>query len=213
MSANEWSSDETGRPLSSSSPPEEAFRPTSGRITGVVLVGLGVLVLGLAVFDRRNVDPWVGGVAAAVAVLGWAYLLRPRVRVSEGALLIRNPFSTVRIPLAAIEEVAVRQVLVVGLDGRRITSPGLGRTRASLVKRPGTDTADSSPHAVASSYGEFAEDRIRHHMDAARTAAGVRHLSDEQAALAAGLERRPAWPEILGLAVSVLATVVLAVAG
>ena len=213
MGASEWSSDETGAPASSSSQVEEAFRPTSGRLTGVAMVGLGALVAVLAVVDASNVDHWVGALGAVAALLGWTYLLRPRVRVGDGDLRLRNPFSDVRIPLAAIEELSVRQVLVVGVAGRRVTSPGLGRSRASLVKQPRAREDAPASETVAASYGEFAEDRLHHHMEAARARHGVRLYSEEQLALAAGLERRPAWPEIVALGLAVAATVLLAALG
>jgi hypothetical protein len=192
----------------------ERFRPTSGLLTGVLLVLVGLLGVGLALGDRDAVPAWLGALGVVAAVLGWAYLLRPRVRVAGPDLVLRNPFSTVRIPLAAIEELDVRQVLVVRAGDRQYTSPGLGRTRRSILRGPRRDeAANPAAQVAASSYGEFAEDRLRWYAEQARDAAGVRLLSPEQEALAEQVRRRPAWPEILGLAAGVAAFVVLALLG
>ena len=49
-------------------------------------------------------------------------------------LVLRNMLSTIYIPLAAIEEVAVRQVLAVRAGDKRYVCAGVGRTLRQAMK-------------------------------------------------------------------------------
>lgn len=187
----------------------ERFRPTSGRFTGLVLVLGGLLMAGLAVADPSEVVPEVGAGGFLAAAIGWAAILRPRVSVLEGDLVLRNMLETVSIPLAAVEELAVRQVLVVRAGERRFTSPALGRQRRSLVTGQAAAGAPSGgPAHVPGTYPEFVEERIRTRLADARAAAGVRPGSAEQVALAGQVRRTTAWPEVVWVAAGVLVLVI-----
>lgn len=196
----------------------ERFPPTSGRAFGLLAVAISVGVAVLAVVDSDGGIAW-GGVALAVffATLSWAALLRPRVAVERDMLVLRNMVADVRIPLAAIEEVVVRQVLAVRAGEKRYTSPAVGRSRRQIIKddRPGhgsdAGTAANPAHLAEESYGLFVEERIRTLVDNARDQQGVELYSPEQEALATQVERAPAVPEIVVLAASALAFVVLVV--
>ncbi len=186
----------------------ERFRPTSGRFTGAVLVVAGLAFGALSLIEPSQVIPEVGAGGFFAAVLGWTAMLRPRVSVVHDDLELRNMLETVSIPLAAVEEMAVRQVLAVRAGEKRFTSPALGRGRKSLVKGQTVDEAPSDgPSHVPSTYPEFVEDRIRKRIMGARAHAGVRPGSDEQVALASGVRRAPAWPEIVALVVSAVGLV------
>ena len=193
----------------------ERFRPTSGRLTGAVLIVAGSVVAVLALIDPSEVAPVVGVTGVLAALLGWAAALRPRVSLVGDDLELRNMLDTVTIPVAAIEELAVRQVLAVRVGEKRFTSPAVGRRRKSLLK--GGASVQSDTEAVTAkpdteqSYAEFVEERIRQRMDDVRARTGVRRGSDEQQALAAGVRRAPAWPEIIGLGATLAALVVVIV--
>ena len=60
--------------------------------------------------------------------------VRPRVLVQGRELVLRNMLTTVYIPLAAIEEIAVRQVLAVRVGGKRYVCAGVGRTLRQAMK-------------------------------------------------------------------------------
>ena len=184
----------------------ERFRPTSGRITGSLAVTLVVVVAGIGLWPGdHGIAPYAAWGALFVGVLAWSAMLRPRLWVTESDLVMRNMLSTITIPLAAIEQVAVRQVCAVLVGERRYVSPAVGksmgqlwRNRDSRTKRPTSDI----------SYAEFVEDRIRMLAEQARAQAGIGLMSDEQVALAAGVRREWAWLEIAALGVTLVGFVV-----
>ncbi len=183
--------------------PVERFHPTSGRITGVlglVLVA-AVVVMGLVDRARGFPLPVLAG-ALLGGVLIWAAMLRPKVWATADELVLRNMLHTDHLPLAAIDRVVVRQVLVVSAGEERYVSPAIGKSRRSsqLAGRP--DRRSAAAARVEPSYPDFVAERIAQLAEDARARRGVKLLSDEQLALAAGARRTPAWPEIaaLGLA-------------
>ena len=107
----------------------ERFQPTSGRFSGwaAVLLSAAVVVAMVAYLDD-GFPAGVGGVALLVGVLSWATMLRPALWATEEHLVMRNLAETVHIRLAAVEELAVRQVLAVRAGDRRLVSTVLGRT-------------------------------------------------------------------------------------
>src|SRR5687767_9069019 len=92
---------------------EIRFRPTSGRIMGSLAVTAALVVVAIAVADRGAVSGPVVAGAVLLGVLAWASMLWPRVSVTSEDLVLRTMVEYQRLPLAAIEDLAVRQVLVV----------------------------------------------------------------------------------------------------
>jgi hypothetical protein len=186
----------------------ERFQPTSGRFSGwaAVLLSAAVLVAMVAYLDD-GFPAWVGGVALLVGVLSWAAMLRPALWVTEEHLVMRNLADTVRIRLAAVEELAVRQVLAVRAGDRRLVSTVLGRTwRKSMMARRAPSSKDG-PHE-GMRYVDWAEHRLRELVDAARDRAGVTAGSEEQRAMPDAVRREPA---LLPLALIGVAAVLMAV--
>ncbi|GHJ61346.1 hypothetical protein NOK12_38640 [Nocardioides sp. OK12] len=195
----------------------EVFKPTSGRFLGVVglLVCAGVVVIGL-------VDPGSGfgvttmAVAVLVGVLVHGSMLKPVVRATDDELEMVNLFETVRLPLAGVETVAVRQVLAVLVGDKRYVSPAVGRTFRQALRKPRSTrelamTPVPGEGLVAEegmNYADFVEDRLRELAAQARSRHRVKLGSSEQAALAAQVVRRPALVQI-GLTVLAGAVVVL----
>ena len=185
----------------------ERFPPTSGRVSGVVgLITAGV-VLTLALL------PWDAGTplgVAIVAVLGallvWAALLRPALWVTSRDLVLRGMFSTRRVPLAAIDSVVVTQVLAVKVGDQRYVSPVIGYTVRQTVKakvRDGQTPGVAAP-SPAQEHQAFVATRIDYLAQDARDRQGIRSGSPEQQALADGVRRTWAWPEIgAGVALAV----------
>ncbi|CAN5437012.1 hypothetical protein BH11ACT8_BH11ACT8_10850 [soil metagenome] len=213
------------------------YNSGSGKVMGIITVSVAVVAAALALFDHSGGRPAYEVVCLAVffGTLGWAAMLRPTITVGREDLVLRNMLETVTIPLAAVESVTVRQVLVIRAGEKKITSSAIGRSRRQITRdaRPagsgsgfgslfqlggggganaggdaGAGTLASSPRG---SYGLLVEEQLRSHAKNARLTVGVEARSPEQAALAEGIERRPAVPEIALLAVSLVAFVVLLV--
>jgi hypothetical protein len=182
----------------------EDFRASSGRITGVlgVIFCIGVVVLGLAERER-GFPPSIVWAALFGAVLFWAATLRPRVRVTASELCMRNMLSTISVPLASIEQIVVRQVLSVRAGERRYVSAAVGKSwrQAMRSDRPRKQGAEAS-------YPVFVEERLHQLAEDARAREGIALMSDEQLALARGVRREWAWPEIVMLTFTALGFVV-----
>jgi hypothetical protein len=201
-------------------PPVERFAPTGGRVSGVLglLLAAAVVVLGLVRHD--DVAPPVTAAALVAGVLAWAALLRPRVSASTETMYLRNMLETVEVPLAAVDELVVRQVLAVRVGEKKFVSPAVGRKLRKIVKvpRPGSLIGPNLPESIDDGvgpstsnkiatevdYADHVESRLRELVDAARQRHGVTRYSDEALALAADVRRRPAWPEIMALGAGVL---------
>lgn len=188
----------------------EWFRPTSGRVPGVLglLVAAGMLVLSVRDRQADYAGPLAAG-ALFLAALVWAALLRPRIALTPSTLVLRNMLETVQVPLAAVEQLVVRQVLAVRVGERRFVSPALGKSLRRMVRGSFAGDPAGAPQPLhAMSYADFVLARIQQRCDDARAGLGIRRGSEEQRALAGQVERRPAVPEITALAVSGLAFLV-----
>jgi hypothetical protein len=191
----------------------ERFHPTSGQVTGWMAVVLAaVLVVAGVAYADEGFPLWVTAAGLLVGILAWAAMLRPALWATHEHLVMRNLTETVHIRLAAVEEMAVRQVLVVRAVDQRFVSTVVGRTwRKALTSRhrPGglADTAALAP-TEGMHYADFVENRLFDLVEKARSRAGVRPGSQEQLALPDAVRREPAW---LPVALLVLAVVVLAV--
>lgn len=184
---------------------EVRFRPTSGRVMGSLAVIAASVVVVLAAVDPGSVPPSVTAGAVLLGVLGWATMLRPRVAVTSEHLVLRTMVEHVRVPLAAIEELAVRQVLAVRVGDRRYVSTAIGKSwRKAMVGDRNATRKDADRPVTEVAYPDYVEQEIRNRMESARAAAGVRLLSDEQLSLASGVRREPAWLPIVLIAASVL---------
>lgn len=185
----------------------DKFHPTGGRIVGVgtILLSIAAVVWGLV--SDVFAPPVIAG-AAVVAVLAWAALLRPGVEVREQQLVLRNMLETVHIPLGAIEDVAIGQFLAVRAGRKRYVSPAIGRTARQAMRRNSPSASGPTKLQLGkldrSGYADYVEDRIGRLAAEDRAARRMSGGSDEQAELAAGVRREPAWPEIilLGLALA-----------
>ena len=188
--------------------PVEEFRPTSGRVQGViaVVVAAVLVVIGFRDLDRGFPAPVIAA-ALLLGVLAWAAMLRPRIWATADDLVMRNMLHTVSIPLAAIQTVVVRQVLAIGVGEGRYVSPAIGQSarQAARGERSGVRASPTE------SYQVFVEERIVQLAENARLELGVEKHSEEQVALAVGVRRSWAWPEIVALAACVLALVLTVV--
>lgn len=183
----------------------ERFTVWGGRIIGGI--GLAVVAVVLVLGVAGSGDPYhpaVYPICGLVALAIWAMLIRPAVSVADGRLVLRNPISTVRIPLASIQLVVIRQWLAVLAGRRRFTSSGIGRSLRQGLRDDRRDKA-SGVDVANLSYGALVEHRLQRLAEEARDREGIGLESEEQVALASGVRREWAWPEIGLFAVLVLA--------
>ena len=184
----------SGRPA-----PVHAFRPTSGMILGIIGLVVAAAVIGLVVVTERSVEGLeVALIAAAVGVLIWMVLLRPRVTAYPRELVLRNIASDVHLPLAEVDGVLVRHQLNVWVDGRRFSCPGIGRSTRSMVRQKGPVQPQNADYAT------FVENTIE---DLARSA-----RRDQQGEVPP-VRRRWALPELgllSALVVALAVTIVVA---
>ena len=184
---------------------EERFKATSGRVTGVIALVSAAVVLLLPVVDRGlDVPAWLLWMAATGAVLAWASMLKPAIWVHGDDLVLRNMLETVTIPLAAVEQIAVRQVTAVRAGEKRYVSPAIGKSWRQALKSGKRRDAGHAP----TSYAETFEDRVWQLADDARARLGIANTSDEQLELARQVRRQPAWVEIVALVVTLTGFVV-----
>ena len=187
---------------------DEDFPPTNGRVSGVLTAVIGVLAIVLAVAEGGGV--LLPGVAFGVFFVGiaWSALLRPRVSVRGDDLVLRNMLDTVTVPLAAVEEVVVRQYLAVRAGERRFTSPAVGRPRRQMAREDRAGGGSDVLLQEGRAFGLFVQERIRNRATEARERLGIRVGSGEQDALAAQVRRQPAVLELVWLIGSAAAFVV-----
>jgi hypothetical protein len=189
----------------------EKFAPNAG--TAIAVLG-GIVVVVFVVgwiFDSDNIPLWVPAMALFGGVLLYTSTVRPRVMVHGSVLVLRNMLSTVRIPLASIEELAVRQVLAVRAGGKRYLCSGAGRPlrqamKGSAVQRAreemGGLSGDIAKAAVVGpgmNYADFVELRIQELVNEDRMRRGVKRFSPEAEELSRQIRRDPDWLWIIAL--------------
>jgi hypothetical protein len=198
-------------PPATTSAPVERFRPTSGRLLGsaslVVVVGL-LLLVGLTEPNLTGLRVCLG--IALGGVLIWMVLLRPRATAYDDRLVLHNQVSDWHIPLAGVEDVAVRHTLNVWVGDQRYTCSGIGRPSREMIRgRGGTpssifarrDTRTGAGNAADIghvNYASFVEARIDE----------LARLARRERADAPAVRREWAWPELAAVGVLSLAFLV-----
>jgi hypothetical protein len=209
----------------------ERFRPTNGRVMGVLgLLMSAFVAVVLVVYETPRVA--VPGVLACLllAMLVWLAMLRPGVAATETDLHMRTLFESVRIPLASVDTVLVRRYLLVRSGGRKYICPAISRPLRKTVRAetnwggqslmgPGVpaerlgDIGTDVKEAPEVAYADFVEQRIGALAANDRARRGIEARSEEEYQLGSHVVRRTAWPELgvlAALAVAfVLALVVL----
>ena len=190
-------------------PETEKFRPTNSRVFGILAVLTALVIPVLWVVDRSaHIPGWLVWVSLLFGVLAFGSMLLPAISLTPDRLVLRNMLETVSIPLAAVEQVAVRQVTAVLAGEKRYVNPAIGKSwRAALRsgRSPASDPtvlAPANPHEM--SYADFVQQRIYERAAEERQRLGIANSSDEQLEAAAQIERMPSWPMIAAVAVCLL---------
>ncbi|MDO9378047.1 MAG: hypothetical protein Q7T56_04285 [Nocardioidaceae bacterium] len=211
-------------------PPEvlERFTPTAGRWVGVVglvvlaLVAVAVLMAGL---DRATV--LVLAICALLGVLTFAALVRPTVHARSDHLLIRNAWTSKRIPWRAVTDVDVRQTLqvstgdevhhaiAIGKSARKILRgnlPGAGPSGAfgsqssrEFATRPTLEGSE----VVGTDYADYVALKVQTYASTRRSPSETLHEAGPDDAVV----RTVAWPLVVAPVALLVAVVVLALLG
>jgi hypothetical protein len=198
----------------------ERFAPNGG--TAIAVVG-ALVVLGFVgswVFDTDGIPLWVPAAALFGGVVLYTSTVRPRVLVRGGDLVLRNMLTTVHLPLASIEELAVRQVLAVRAGGKRYVCAGVGRTMRQALKGSAMqhareqagglrgEIAKATVREPGMNYADFVELRINELVNEDRMRRGVKRFSPEADELAKQIRREPAVLELVALVATAVLFVV-----
>ena len=190
-------------------PETEKFRPTNSRVFGILAVLTALVIPVLWVVDRSaHIPGWLVWASLLFGVLAFGSMLLPAISLTPERLVLRNMLETVSIPLAAVEQVAVRQVTAVLAGEKRYVNPAIGKSwRAALRsgRAPESDPtalAPANPHDI--SYADFVQQRIYQRASQERDRLGIPNSSDEQLEAARGIERAPFWPMIVAVAICVV---------
>jgi hypothetical protein len=190
----------------------EKFAPNGGTVIAVIGAVVAAGFVTAWVVDMDEVPLWVPGVALFGAVVVYLSTVRPRVRVEGRELVLRNMLSTVRLPLAAVEEVAVQQVMAVRAGGKRYVCAGVGRTLRQAMKGSAMqkareqagglrgEIAKASVREPGMNYADFVEIRVQELVNEDRMRRGIARFSPEADELAGQVRRRWDWPELALLA-------------
>jgi hypothetical protein len=191
--------------------PVERFKPTNGMFVGwagLACAAVAVVYCAGWVHTLTGLRVALGAVFFAIVV--WVTQLRPRATVYPHHLVLKNALRDTSIPLAAIDEVSVRQTLRVFADDQRHVCIGIGvpvreELRRKRKNRPNLLGASrwgefieraerAAPDQTAMPYQTFVVTRIEELVEQEKKQAGDRPPR--------AVRRHWAWPEITALAVT-----------
>ena len=197
--------------------PVERFKPTSGQIVGYAGLALALFTVGYVAVDVHTVTGLRVGLGAVFfATVIWVTQLRPRATAYPRHVVLRNAVRDTHVPLAAVDEVSMGQMLSLWVGDARYTCIGIGqsmradvkaRKRSSLEGSLGTsrwsELAQKAERANlderAMTYQTFVVTRLEELIEAAKR----EHAREDTEP---GTPRHVvAWPEVTLLAVSGLA--------
>jgi hypothetical protein len=176
----------------------EKFHSSGSRILGVIGVLLALaFAAALASDGLDGSDALIVCVLGFFAVLVWSAMVRPQLRLAGDRLVVRNMLTSLSFPVAAVEAVEARQVVVLRAGGRKFISAAVSKSLYQVLK----DNRGVARDVKA--YPNFVEDRIRSRSEDERAKLGLR-LGE----VPLDLRRDPAWPEIALLALFAVGVVV-----
>jgi hypothetical protein len=123
-------------PVKSKTSEQEQYLSTSNRITGVVVMAIGVVGLLDIVLEWRTAGGlMVAGLIGILMVLAYAGLVRPSVNLRPDGLLIRNHLRDHHLPWNKITEVDVTDILRVHTQAGKIRCPGVQLVMRDMRKQ------------------------------------------------------------------------------
>jgi hypothetical protein len=199
-------------------PVVERFARGSGQWLGWFGVAVGATTLGIAV--SNGLENWREiCLGAAIAIVSWVVLIRPRASLHEHGVYFRNMVSDAFIPASKIEACHTAQTLMVRAEAIVYHCPAITRSARSMMREKhggranvlgifgglgGGNAQAPTPEEyrfgdelrTSTTYESYVESRV---MEAARMAE-----PDDREAVTSW-----AWPPVVGVVFSVFAVVAM----
>jgi len=135
----------------------KTFRPRHSWLFGAVLVGIGIgLLVALALEqDIFNLLRFGSG-AVLLAYLGWLTYWAPNLELVENLVILRNPFRTIRLNLAAVTSIETKFALSLYVQQARFVAwaaPAPGRHLVARTARSELKHLPETSFGVAGTLG------------------------------------------------------------
>ncbi|MFC0627361.1 PH domain-containing protein [Kribbella deserti] len=164
----------------------EHYVTHSNRITGVVVIAIGVLGwIDIIIEWRSLAGLTAAAVIGALMVVTYVGLIRPSIVLTPELLRIRNHIRDHDVPWSLVESADIADIVVVQTPGKRLRAPGVQLIMRDMRKQRvrGSSGADDSVSRAG-----FVVERIEQHAERyAKTSTGQissRWATPELAALA-----------------------------
>jgi hypothetical protein len=149
--------------VKSKSPESEYYLSASNRITGVVIMVIGLIALLDIVLEWRTLSGlMVACIIGILMVLTYVGLFRPAVTLSPEHLVLRNHLRDHVIPWSKVTGVDVADILRVHTSDNRFRAPGVQLVMRDLRKQRVGGRKLSADSSI--SRADFVVDRIETHM-------------------------------------------------
>jgi hypothetical protein len=150
--------------VKSKSPDAEQYLSTSNRITGWLVIAVGVLgLLDIVLEWRTGTGLLVACIIGILMVFAYVGLIRPSVTLSPEHLVLRNHLRDHVIPWSKVTGVDVTDILRVHVGDNRLRAPGVVLVMRDLRKQR-VGGARLAPDSSVSR-ADFVVDRIESHMN------------------------------------------------
>jgi Bacterial PH domain len=146
------------------SPESEQYLSTSNRITGVIVLVIGLVGLLDIILEWRTLTGlMVACIIGILMVLAYVGLIRPSVTLSPENILIRNHLRDHAIPWSKVTGVDVTDILRVHTADNRFRAPGVQLVMRDLRKQRVGGRKLSPESSI--SRADFVVSRVESHMD------------------------------------------------
>ncbi|WP_460663089.1 PH domain-containing protein [Kribbella swartbergensis] len=146
------------------SPESEQYQSASNRITGVVVLVIGLAgLLDILLEWRTLTGLMVACIIGILMVLAYVGLIRPSVTLSPEHIVLRNHLRDHTIPWAKVTGVDVTDILRVHTEDSRFRAPGVQLVMRDLRKQRVGGRKLSPESSI--SRAEFVVNRVETHMD------------------------------------------------
>jgi hypothetical protein len=142
----------------------EQYLTASNRITGVVVMVIGLLGLLDILLEWRTISGLLVGALIGILILSaYVGLVRPSVTLSPDELLIRNHIRDHHVPWNQITEADVTDILRVQTANQRLRCPGVQLVMRDMRKQRVGGRKLGAENSI--SRADFVVDRIENHIE------------------------------------------------